>query len=229
MTSLPSLCSRIPLGRCASALSLLIVLTGCATVQLPRGPDVTTFARRGDAPTVVVLRPVDQRANQRTLGTIGLAQLSLREDPTELIAKQLIAALHVQGVNGIMSASSAPHDGACAEAAQGAGVDGVLATTIQWIAVESFDALLDRPTARVGLKAVLHNCQGIMLQQATVTGEVRRFVNTLAMEQAVGRLVAEAAQDAADRLMKRSALVQAIRDVRSEHAVATDPGISEQP
>ncbi len=175
--------------------------------MLPSGPDIYALRPLPNAKRVVVAHPVDQRSNPKRLGSIGVYQLSMSNDPTELVAKELVAALHGRGLNGVMSQISAgASSSVLAEEAERLSADGILALTIQRISLKSFDALMDPPTVRVIVHATLYDQTGKTLAADTVIGEEQRLINTFAMQKAAGQLVAEAIHNTAHRLVNQSAI-----------------------
>jgi hypothetical protein len=193
----------------------LLLLSGCATM-LPRGPDIYTLRPLPDAKRIVVAYPLDQRSDPKKLGSIGIYQLSMPDKPTELIAKELVVALHARGFNGAISqTSAAASPSTLAEEARRQSANGILAITIQRISFKSFDALMDPPTARVILQVTLYNSNGKTLATDTVIGEVQRLINTFALQKSSGQLVAEAIHNAAHRLVNQSALNGALDTLSS--------------
>jgi len=174
---------------------------------LPAGPEIASFAPIPDAATLIVLPPVDQRPDQQ-LGTIGMAQLSLRENPSSLIAREAVAVLHAHHINALLRPVASEDLAVMAEEIRKLQADGVLALTITNVSIESFDALLDPPTAIVGLDARLYDRHGMMVKTASTTGEIRRLINSFVIEKAAGKLIAEAARDALERLISRSAMAE---------------------
>lgn len=208
-------------------VSSAVLMAGCATVTLPRGPNVSALTRLEHAPTLIVLKPLDQRTDKKRLGSIGLTQFSMNEDPTELVANELVAALHARGVNGVLSSVSSQTPEASLDEVRQANADGVLATTIDAIKMESFDIILDPPTTRLSLNAVLYDPQGTAVARTSATGEVRKPGMSFSLEKMTGQLVAKAAHDAAERLTGQGQFASAVADLRSRHqipqATVTEP------
>lgn len=198
----------------AAALSA-VLLTGCATITLPQGPDVYSFTQRPNAPTVLVARAVDQRADKQKLGKIGALSLSMKADPAELVGKEVVAALYEQGINGRLEPISSDQPDGFAAAAERVNAAGVLALSIQSISIQSFDALMDPPTAELVLQANLYDRQGNLVESESATGHIQKRINTFATEKTAGQLVGEAAHDAAQRLIGRGALATALRKLTS--------------
>ena len=121
----------------------LIGTTGCATIVLPQGPDLTRLGPLPDAPTVVVPKPADAREKPRRAGSIGLAGLSLKDDPSNLIAREAIVALHSRRLNGDLIPVAADDLPRQLEEAKRRQAHATLVITIKEISVKSFDALLD--------------------------------------------------------------------------------------
>lgn len=193
----------------------VVLLSGCATATLPLGPNIYSLTPRPDAGTILVAQPLDQRADKQRLGGIGALGLSMKADPSELVAKEVVAALYEQGVNGTLGHVSSDAPASFPQAAQQANAQGVLALTIQSISIKSFDAVMDPPTAEVSLQATLYDPQGSVVETESVTGHVQRRVNTFAAERATGELVGEAAHDAAQRLTTRASFSEALKKLAS--------------
>lgn len=183
-----------------------MLLSGCATAMLPQGPDIYSLSVRPNAPCIVVARAVDERANKQRLGSIGATQFSMKADPVELVGKEAVAALYEQGFNGTLGHVSSDQPGTFAEEAQRLGAQGVLALRIKSISIGSFDILMDPPTAKATLQAVLYDSQGEVLKTSEVTGLVQRRIGALALEKNSGQLVGEAIHDAVRRLANQGAL-----------------------
>lgn len=219
--------SRVPL----ILLPVAMLLSGCATAMatLPQGPDIYSFAPRSDAATVVVARPADARADKKRLGSISALRLKMDADPSQFLGNELVAALYEQQVNGVMGrVSSIDSPESFAQAATEHGAQGVLAVTIESISVESFDALMDPPTAKVTLGGILYDSQGNVVERDSVTGQVQRRINTFAAERSTGQLVGEALHDAAQRLVSREPLASAITELATTQPVAaTETGASD--
>lgn len=197
--------------RVLTACATAVLLSGCATVMLPQGPDIYSFTPRPGAPTILVARAIDQRADKRKLGNISALSVSMKADPSEMVGKEVVAALYAQGLNGRLEPISSDQSAGFAEAAQRAGAAGVLALSIQSISVRSFDALMDPPTAEFVLQATLYDHNGKQVESAGATGHVQRRINSFATERSVGELVGEAAHDAVQRLISHGTLADALK------------------
>lgn len=203
------------LQRVLVVLVLGMFLAGCATAMatLPQGPDVYSLPLRAGAPTLVVAPPVDERSNKERLGTISALGVRMKDDPTQLVSKEVVVALHGQGINGLLARVSGSSPESFAQIASEHKAQGVLALSVQSISIESFDALMDPPTAKVTLGAVLYDNRGNLVERGSVTGQVQRRINTFAADRATGELVSESIRDAAQRLVGRGAVAEAIKKV----------------
>ena len=204
--------------QCRVSLKLfpvVMLLAGCATAMLPQGPDIYSFSVRPNAPTIVVARAVDERANKQRLGSIGATQFSMKADPVELTGKEAVAALYEQGFNGTLGHVSSDQPGTFAEEAQRLGAQGVLALRIKSISIESFDLVMDPPTAKATLEATLYDAQGNVLETSEVTGLVQRRISMFALEKASGQLAGEAIHDATRRLANQAVLGTALTKLAS--------------
>lgn len=204
--------------RVLTVFTTAALLSGCATAvaTLPQGPDVYSFSPSSKAITVVVARPSDERADKKRLGSISALQLKMDEDPSQLVGRELVVALYDQEMNGVLgnvSAGDSPESFARAAAEYGA--RGVLAVSIQSISVESFDALMDPPTAKVVLGGTLYDSQGKVLERDSVAGQVQRRINTFAAPAATGQLVGEAIHDAVQHISSRGAISSALQQLAS--------------
>jgi hypothetical protein len=153
---------------------------------------------------------MDERADSQRIGSISALGVTLKEDPSELVGKEVVAALHEQGINATLGHVSSEDSGAFPQVAEQSQAAGVLAIAVKSIKVASFDALMDPPTATVTLEAPLYDRQGSVVERESATGRVQRRVNTFAAEKSVGELVAEATHDAAQQLVSRGSLTGAI-------------------
>ncbi len=196
-------------------LPIVMLLSGCATAMLPQGPDIYSFSVRPNAPTIVVARAVDERANKQRLGSIGATQYSMKADPVELVGKETVAALYEQGFNARLGQISSDRPEAFSEEAQRLGAQGVLAIQVKAISLESFDILMDPPTTKATLQGTLYDSQGRSVETSEVTGLVQRRISMFAYEKASGELVGEAIHDAARRLANQSALGTALTKLAS--------------
>ena len=189
--------------------------SGCATATLPQGPNIYGLTPRPNTGTILVAQPVDQRADKQRLGSIGALGLSMKADPSELVAKEVVVALYEQGVNGTLGQVSSDNPAAFAQVAQQTNAQGVLALAIQSISIKSFDAVMDPPTAEVALQATLYDAQGSVVETESITGHVQRRVNTFAADRATGELVGEASHDAAQRLTGQTSFAEAVKRLAS--------------
>ena len=194
------------MNRKAVILSAALLLAGCATARLPQGPDIYSFSVKPGAPSVVVARVIDERADKKRLGSIGATQYSMNSDPVELVGKEAVAALYGQGLNGKMGRVAADQPATFAGEAQRENAQGVLALHLKSLSLESFDAVMDPPTVKATLSAKLYDSQGNLLDTAEVTGLVQRRIGIFSLEKETGQLVGEAIHDAAQRLMGTGAL-----------------------
>lgn len=190
---------------------MTLLLSGCATITLPQGPDVYSFAQRPNAPIILVARATDQRADKQKLGKIGALSLSMKADPAELVGKEVVTALYEQGFNGRLEPISSDQMDGFAAAAQRVNAAGVLALSIQSISIQSFDAIMDPPTAELVLQATLYDRQGNLVGSSSVTGHIQKRINTFATEKNAGQLVGETARDAAQRLVGRGGMADTLQ------------------
>ena len=201
--------SRITLALLISGL----FLSGCATATLPQGPDIYSLAPRSNTGTILVAHVVDQRTDKQHLGNIGALGLSMKTDPSELVAKEVVAALYQEGINSTLGHASSDNPTAFPQTAQQANAQGILALAIQSISIKSFDALMDPPTAEIVLQATLYDNQGNAVESENITGHVQRKINTFAADRATGELVGEAAHDAAQRLVNHPTFSATLKKV----------------
>lgn len=199
-------------------LSAVLVLSGCATARLPQGPDIYSFSVKPGAPSVVVARVVDERTDKKRLGSIGATQYSMSADPSELVAKETVAALYEQGFNGTLGNISPDQPDTFAEAARRYGAQAVLTLQVKSLSIESFDIVMDPPTAKATVRATLYDPQGKPIDSAEVTGLVQKRISMFAFEKASGELVGEAVHDAAQRLVSESALGGALTKLSTNTA-----------
>lgn len=194
-------------GRIGVVLGMAVLASGCATaINLPHGPDVFSLAPPPNAPTLLVTPPEDQRSDKQRLGRISALGVTLKENPSELVGREVIAALHARGVNGVLGR---------ADTMTSSSAVGTLAIAIDAMSVSSFDALMDPPTATVSLRATLYDQQGATVQTASAQGQVQRRINTFSAPAAIGQLVGEAVQDAVTRLLDQGAIPQAALQLAS--------------
>ena len=198
-------------GVCGVAL----LAAGCASVMLPAGPDIYSMPRRPNAATIVVAKPMDPRGNKTQLGRISATSLSMKADPTELVGKEVVAALYEQGINGTLGHVSSRDTASFARVAADSQAQGVLAVDVQALTISSVDALLDPPTATATLHGTLYDRNGNELGAATVTGTVQRRINAFALEKSAGQLVSEAMHDAARRLVVHGEITGSMSKVAS--------------
>lgn len=198
-----------------------MLVAGCATaIRLPQGPHVYSLPMTPGAASIIVAHPVDERSDRQRLGTISALGVVLKEEPSDLVAREVVMALHTQGINATLGHLSSHQPEAFAGIAQQSSADGILALSLQSLSVSSFDALLDPPTATVTLRATLYDSQGAIAETTSVTGQVQRRVNTFAAERAIGELVGEAVHDAAQRLVRQGSLTDAVaRLTAAAHAI----------
>ncbi len=184
----------------------IALLSGCSTgLTLPHGPDIYSLSMKPNAPKVVVARVADNRQDKQHLGSISALQVQMKADPTELVAKEMVAALYDQDVNGVLgrvSATDSPDTLAAAAAENNA--DGVLVVSIQALAIASFDALMDPPTATATLTATLYDSAGQKLDSDSAMGQVQRRINTFVAEKSTGELLNEAIRAATQKLAASS-------------------------
>ncbi len=207
---------RTSIGNFAGVLVLAVA--GCVTaVVLPPGPDPAALSVHPNAPRVLVPQPEDRRLDKKWVGSLPLLDVALKEDPTELLGKELAAALHEQGLNPIPARVSAGKPSGYFKAVDRAQADGILLVAIRSISVTSFNALLEPPKAVVTLEANLVEPNGSTLETVVVAGEAQRKINGSTADRAVGLLVGEAISDAARRLIRREEMRLALAELdRSE-------------
>lgn len=191
-------------------------ITGCATVVLPQGPDLTKLTPLTDTSVVVVPKPADARKKPRRAGSIGLASLSLRDDPADLIAREAIAALHGRGLNGDLIPVAADDLPRQLEEVARRQAHGTLVITMKDISIKSFDALLDAPAATVALEASLYAPDGTLLGRGTASGRGQHRINTFVLNRSSGTLIAEAAHQALEHLVSRSTIASALDQLRQK-------------
>ena len=194
----------------------LIGITGCATVVLPQGPDLTSLAPLTDVPTIAVPKPADAREKPRRAGSIGLAALSLKADPSNLIAREAVAALHGRRLNGDLIPVAADDLPRQLEEVARRQAHGTLVITMKDISIQSFDALLDAPAATVTLEASLYAPDGNLLGRGTASGRAQHRINTFALNRTSGALIVEAAHQALEHLVSRSTIAGALNQLRIE-------------
>jgi hypothetical protein len=197
----------------ASATAAL--LSGCATAMLPQGPDIYSFSVKPNAPSIIVARAIDERTDKQRLGSIGATRFSMKADPVELVGKEAVAALYDHGFNARLGQLSPDQPETFAEEARRSEAQGILALRIKALSIESFDLLMDPPTAKATLQATLYDHQGNTVETSEVTGLVQHGISAFSLEKSGGKLVGEAIREAAMNLTKPGALGTALKKLAS--------------
>jgi len=146
-----------------SFLLLCFVITGCQTIKMPTGPDVSRLTLLPSAPLVEV-RVTDARAKDK-IGTIGATQIiAKRSETSEMARNLLVRFLYDQGVNS-MDAPQIDFDSIqkISEVLERFNAQGMMLFEITKIKVSSIDLILDNPQYEITASVIIYLRNGKML------------------------------------------------------------------
>ena len=206
------------IGMCAVGLSAV----GCSTtVNLKSGPSLSSLSTKPGAAKIIVAQPAALRTDKQTLGTIGRRTVVLKDNPSEFVAKEFVAALNERGVDASEAAISSESPADIAATAQRSNADGVLTLAVQSISVESAPPK-NLPTARAVVQAQLHNRQGEITQTMSAGGHVQRRINIglFSASKSISQLTEEAGREAVQRITQSRQFAEAMDNLTQKQETA---------
>lgn len=159
------------------ALGMLI--SGCETLKMPPGPDISTFALIPNAPLVIV-SVTDTRTRDK-IGTIGLDTLKVKKSDTPTLARNCISEfLYGRGINVTQSPSiDFGQIDSIRAVANALHAQGVIKFDVNAIHVRSIDLILDAPEYEVDVFLAIYSADGeaIFHEQLHGSTESRAFTS----------------------------------------------------
>ncbi len=183
-------------------LALLgFVLTGCASLPIATGPDIYSLARIQGAPTIVVPKVVDNRADKERVGTIGLAGFSTKADIAQALTNRVAASLHGDGYNFSGAPVIVPTNSEAVkmEVARNQ-AQGLLYISLEEVRLFSMDAILQPTEVTVKTRVMFFNKNGKVLFERPFEAVASKTIG-LATQGSVGHLVEQALNRSVESLI----------------------------
>jgi hypothetical protein len=165
--------------RALGFILLAIAVSGCETLKMPLGPDMSSYELIADAP-VVAISVSDARSKDK-IGMIGLDTLKVKRSDTPALARNRLAEfLHQLGINVVPApAIDFGRTESVKSAAETLHAQGVLKFEINAIHVRSIDLILDSPEYEVDAFLAVYSAGGKLLFHESLHGstESRAFTS----------------------------------------------------
>ena len=199
-------------GKYFMALTFFCFLTGCQTIRLPSGPDVSKLGFMPNAPLASV--QVSDTRDKDKIGTIGAAQIIVKKaDTVGMIQNYVLDFLYRQGINVVAAPQlNFSQTENIRSAAQMTNAQGVVKFELNALRVNSIDLLLDPPTYEVDALFVLYSKDGTCLFQEYIHGRKQSQALT---EAGKGKAVGEAVNNALWTLEASQGFKKAVSSLKS--------------
>jgi hypothetical protein len=175
------------------AAIFLLGFTGCQTITMPSGPDVSRLELLADAPLLAV-NISDSRSKEK-IGSIGAAQLMVKKsDAITMTHHYLFDFLHHQGVNSVLVPEiNFQQSENIRQTALRSRAEGILRFEINAFRVSSVDLLLDEPQYEVDASIIVYSAEGKLLFHDYVHGfEKSRALTASGSGKVIGQILSNA-------------------------------------
>lgn len=189
------------------AILFALVIVGCQQAPLPTPPAPTVVTRATDGPIIGVAPIRDARATTKA-GMIGLMTVTVGSDLLVYLDATVKKELAERGFQVV----SAPDPQALGENTKNVFTEKTLVVTLTDASISSGDALLFPANADVHISASLHNESGEVLHTSVYSGHHAQRVVFSPYGKKEGKIIATAAQRAAESLCADQGLLKAARD-----------------
>jgi len=191
--------------RVMSQIALLIVVSiliqGCATAQLSKGPDTYALIEHQESAAFGIPKAMDERKGENA-GTIGGALIKVKKkDLVELATNYLVQYINQKvGLNVVRITMSESEPAEVIMAKHN--VDGIVVLKIKELKMFSMDALLQPVKTDLTLELMILDKSGRAIYERTVTGHDEKRIGVSMVEKSAGKIVETVVKDALSQLVK---------------------------
>ena len=180
------------------------LVSGCATAQLAKGPDIGTLKQNSGATQVSVAMVEDARATTHA-GSIGATSIDVPKDVNTMVYNYLVSHLNEDlGVN-IKEAGRVSQQ----DIAQ-MGADRLIVSEISSIKVSSFDAIMQPVQTEILLNLSVLNKQGQSVYKQTYLGKYEERIGISIVASKTGQLVESAVKNLISQITSDSNFKKAL-------------------
>lgn len=184
---------------------IALLLTGCATARLSKGPDTFELIRHENRAEVGVAKAQDERKSEGA-GTIGGAFVRVKKsDLTELATNYLVQYINSKVELNVVRVAM-EGEASVKEIAVSHMVEGIVLLKVKEMKLFSIEALLQPVEADLTLELIVFDSTGDQIYSRTVTGHNETRIGISIVENSTGKIVEAALKDALSQLVKDSEL-----------------------
>ncbi len=167
-------------------LFIACILSGCATAQLAKGPDINNLKQYTGASQVAVAMTEDVRPSTNA-GSIGATSIDVPKDANNMVYNYLVSCLNENlGIN-IKEAGRVSQQ----DIAQ-VGAERLVVSDISSIKIYSFDAIMQPVQTEVLLNVAVLNKQGTAIYRQSYVGKYEERIGISIVSSKTGQLVESA-------------------------------------
>ncbi len=190
-------------------VSVALILSGCATARLSKGPESFALTQHPNAVNVGVAKVVDERTSAN-VGTIGAAGIRVKQaDLSDITTNYLVNSLNTELKTNVTRIVSINNENAATVAGSTA-ADVFLATHIKRVKIFSADALMQPVEVNIDMELTVYDKAGKTIYTAPISGTYEKRIGISIVDKATGQLVESTVQDAVNNLIKDSGFRKAI-------------------
>ncbi len=165
-----------------------LILTGCATARLPKGPESHALILYENAGRIGVPRAADERKGEN-IGTIGGAVIKVRKyDLVELATNYLVYYINEKIKLNVVRVTLGESDPA-EVVASAYKVDGLLVMKIKELKMFSIEALMQQVKTDLTLELMVFDASGVKIYNRVVTSHHEKRIGVSIVENSTGKIV----------------------------------------
>ncbi len=192
------------IGKSISFLAIVGLFSGCATAQLPKGPEIGALKQNSGAAQVSVATVEDARSTTHA-GSIGATSIEVPKDVNNMVYKYLVLALNEDlGINIKEAGRISQEDIAKV------GADRLIVSEISSIKISSFDAIMQPVNTEILLNLSVLNKQGQSVYKQSYLGKYEERIGISIVASKTGQLVESAVKNLISQITSDSNFKKAL-------------------
>ena len=187
----------------------LIVLSGCATAKLSKGPDPAVLIHHDEIAPIGVATAMDERDSEK-IGTIGATSIVVKKnDLVDLVGNHLVRYINEKIGLNVERVQVTDNDSIKLVATKKK-VEGVIVLRIKSLKMFSMDALLQPVEVNLTLELVVFDEVGQEIYRRIADGHYAKRIGITVVEKSAGELVEAVVKETLSQYVKDSELKKII-------------------
>lgn len=183
-------------------MTAVLILNGCATARLSKGPDTYTLLQHSGGVNLGVAKVIDERAS-KNVGTIGAAGIRVNEEIVPLATNYLISYLNEKLTANITRIPDVPEAQIPSIAEQNK-ISKLIVTRIKKLKLFSADALMQPVEVDMDMEVTVFDAAGTQLYQQMIQGHFEKRIGLSIVDKSTGELVESTVKDTVSNLITNS-------------------------